>query len=87
MSASDVEITVDEVLLGTLPKDAPEQVMLEVSSIDELPGSLKGETMLLFLRWDLESDPPYHHHLMPADEEVVVSQPNAARFRSWLEGG
>lgn len=23
----------------------------------------------------------------PADEEVVVSQPNAARFRSWLEGG
>jgi hypothetical protein len=67
-----VEITVDEVLLGTLPKDAPEQVMLEVSSIDELPGALKGETMLLFLRWDLESDPPYHHHLMPADEEVVA---------------
>jgi DNA-binding LytR/AlgR family response regulator len=23
----------------------------------------------------------------PADEDVVVSQPNAARFRSWLEGG
>jgi hypothetical protein len=67
-----VEITVDEVLLGTLPKDAPEQLMLEVSSIDELPGSLKDETMLLFLRWDLESDPPYHHHLMPADEEVVA---------------
>lgn len=67
-----VEITIDETLLGTLPKDAPEQVMLEVSSIDELPGSLKGETMLLFLRWDLESEPPYHHHLMPADDEVVA---------------
>jgi two-component system, LytTR family, response regulator LytT len=23
----------------------------------------------------------------PADEDVVVSQPNATRFRSWLEGG
>lgn len=67
-----VEITVEETLLGTLPKDAPEQVMLEVSSIDELPGSLKGESMLLFLRWDLESEPPYHHHLMPADDEVVA---------------
>jgi hypothetical protein len=67
-----VEITVEETLLGTLPKDAPEQVMLEVSSIDELPGALKGETMLLFVRWDLESEPPYHHHLMPADDEVVA---------------
>jgi hypothetical protein len=67
-----VEITVEDTLLGTLPKDAPEQVMLEVSSIDELPGSLKGETMLLFVRWDLESEPPYHHHLMPADDEVVA---------------
>jgi hypothetical protein len=67
-----VEITVDEILFGSLPKDAPEQLMLEVSSIDELPGALKGETMLLFLRWDVESDPPYHHHLMPADEEVVA---------------
>ncbi|MFV8752361.1 hypothetical protein ACNOYE_17565 [Nannocystaceae bacterium ST9] len=67
-----VEITVEETLLGTLPKDAPEQIMIEVSSIDELPGSLKDEPMLLFVRWDLESEPPYHHHLMPADEEVVA---------------
>ncbi len=67
-----VEITVEETLMGSLPKDAPEQVMLEVSSIDELPGSLKGESMLLFLRWDPKAEPPYHHHLMPADDEVVA---------------
>lgn len=67
-----VEVTIAETLMGTLPKDTPEQIMIEVSSIDELPGSLKDEPMLLFLRWDLESDPPYHHHLMPADEELVA---------------
>ncbi len=67
-----VEITVEDTLMGTLPKEAPEQLLIEVSSIDELPGELKGETMLLFVRWDAESEPPYHHHLMPADEEVVA---------------
>jgi hypothetical protein len=67
-----IEVEVGETLFGTLPKDAPEQLMLEVQSSDELPGALKGEIMLLFLLWDSESEPPYHHHLMPADEEVVA---------------
>lgn len=67
-----VELEIGEVLLGILPKDAPEQLMLEVDSIDELPGSLKDEVMLLFVRWDAESEPPFHHHLMPADEELVA---------------
>jgi hypothetical protein len=67
-----LELELGDVLLGALPKDAPEQLMLEVESIDELPGGLKGEVMLLFLRWDAESEPPYHHHLMPADEELVA---------------
>lgn len=67
-----LELEIGDVLLGALPKDAPEQLMLEVESIDELPGVLKGEIMLLFLRWDAESEPPYHHHLMPADEELVA---------------
>jgi hypothetical protein len=66
-----VELELGDVLLGALPKDAPEQLMLEVESIDELPGELKGEVMLLFVRWDAESEPPFHHHLMPADEELV----------------
>jgi hypothetical protein len=67
-----VEVEVGEELLGSLPKDAPERLMIEVDSTDELPGTLKGEIMLLFLRWDAESEPPYHHHLMPADEDVVA---------------
>jgi hypothetical protein len=67
-----LELEVGEVLLGTLPKDAPEMLMLEVESIDELPGALKDEIMLLFLHWDVESEPPFHHHLMPANQELVA---------------
>lgn len=67
-----LELELGDVLLGALPKDAPEQLMLEVESTDELPGALKGEIMLLFLRWDAKSEPPYHHHLMPADEQLVA---------------
>jgi hypothetical protein len=67
-----VEVELGETLFGNLPKDAPERLMLEVDSTDELPGALKGEIMLLFLRWDGESEPPYHHHLMPADDELVA---------------
>lgn len=66
-----VELELGDVLLGALPKDAPEQLMLEVESIDELPGALKGEIMLLFVRWDAKSEPPFHHHLMPADAELI----------------
>jgi hypothetical protein len=67
-----VEIEVGEMLFGNLPKGAPDRLMLEVVSTDELPGTLKGEIMLLFVRWDAGSEPPYHHHLMPADEELVA---------------
>lgn len=67
-----LEVEVGETLLGSLPKNAPEHLMIEVDSIDELPGSLKDEIMLLFLRWDVESEPPFHHHLMPADEDLVA---------------
>jgi hypothetical protein len=67
-----LEIEVDEVLLGTLPKGTPELLMLEVESSDELPGALKDELMILFLRWDPGADPPYHHHLMPADDELIA---------------
>ena len=67
-----LEIEVAELLLGTLPKDTPERLMLEVASIDELPGSLKGNDVLVFLRWDKEAEPPFHHHLMPADDELVA---------------
>ena len=67
-----LEIEQREELLGSLPKDAPERLMIEVETADELPGALKDEIMLLFLRWDPKSEPPFHHHLMPADEELVA---------------
>lgn len=67
-----LEIEQREELLGNLPKDAPERLLIEVESTDELPGELKDEIMLLFLHWDVESEPPFHHHLMPADEELVT---------------
>lgn len=66
-----VEVEIGEVLFGSLPKNAPETLMLEVDN-EELPGALKGEIMLLFLKWRVEREPPYHHHLMPADEELVA---------------
>lgn len=66
-----VEVEIGDVLFGSLPKDAPERLMLEVDN-EELPGELKGEIMLLFLKWRVERNPPYHHHLMPADEELVA---------------
>ena len=67
-----LEVELGETLMGTLPKDAPERLMLQVDSIDELPGTLRGEIMLLFLAWDSESEPPFHHHLMPANDDVVA---------------
>ncbi|KIG16185.1 hypothetical protein DB30_04797 [Enhygromyxa salina] len=67
-----VEVEIGEFLLGNLPKDAPERLLVEVGGADELPGALKGEIMLLFLRWDAESEPPFHHHLMPANDELVA---------------
>lgn len=67
-----LELELGEVLLGSLPKDAPERVMLQVQSTDELPGALNDDIMLLFLRWDRETEPPYHHHLMPADQELIA---------------
>ena len=67
-----LEVEIGETLLGNLPKDAPENLMLEVDNGDELPGELKGEIMLLFLRWREDREPPFHHHLMPADEDLVA---------------
>ena len=67
-----LELEFGEVLLGSLPKAAPERLMVQVKSADDLPGSLNGEVMLLFLRWDTETDPPFHHHLMPADGELIA---------------
>jgi hypothetical protein len=66
-----LDVTLGEVLLGQLDKEVDEEQLVEVVSEDDLPGSLKGETMLLFLRWDNEGEPPWHHHLMPAQDDTI----------------
>lgn len=67
-----LDIVIDEVLLGELPKKTKNEQLLRVSGQDPLPGSLQGQRMLLFIRWAPEAIPAYHHHLMPADEEIVA---------------
>jgi hypothetical protein len=64
-------VEMGEALMGSLSKDVNDQQQFEVESEDELPGSLRGEVMILFLRWAPGESPPYHHHLMPADADSL----------------
>lgn len=66
-----IELEIQETLLGQLPRGTEEVQTLAVLSEDELPGTLQGESMILFVRWAPEQLPSYHHHLMPAPEEIV----------------
>lgn len=67
-----LEVTLREALLGELPRKASKDQLLWVRSQDELPGSLQGRDMVLFLRWAPGENPSYHHHLMPADKETLT---------------
>jgi hypothetical protein len=67
-----LDVAIDEVLMGELPKKTKKEQLLRISGQDPLPGSLQGQSMLLFVRWAPHSIPAYHHHLMPADEELVT---------------
>jgi len=66
-----LDVKIGEMLIGDLPGSASEEQLVMVRSEDDLPGSLQGEVMILFLRWAPGEEPPYHHHLMPADDEMV----------------
>jgi hypothetical protein len=67
-----LDVSLEDVLMGELPKNANEQQLLRITGEEELPGTLQGKKMVLFLRWAPKQQPPYHHHLMPADDEVVA---------------
>jgi hypothetical protein len=67
-----LDVVIDEVLMGELPKKTKEEQLLRIRGQDPLPGSLQGQSMLLFVRWAPGSVPAFHHHLMPADEELVA---------------
>ncbi|HFE46299.1 MAG TPA: hypothetical protein ENJ18_12515 [Nannocystis exedens] len=66
-----LEVHLDEALLGELPKGTAETQRLEAHSIDPLPSELRGQRFLLFVRWAPAERPPFHHHLMIADDAAV----------------
>jgi hypothetical protein len=67
-----VEVSIGEVLMGELTRETNERQLLLIDTHDDLPGRLKGEIMVLFLRWAPGSNPPYHHHMAPAQPESVA---------------
>ena len=67
-----VDIELEEVLLGEVPKGTHKQQLLAITGEDELEGDLQGAQLVMFVRWAPGERPPFHHHLMPATEEIVA---------------
>ena len=66
-----LDVTLQDTLIGEIPKGTHENQLLLITGEDELPGELQGREMILFVRWAPGSAPPYHHHLMPAGKNVL----------------
>ena len=80
-----LEVEVVQYLIGQPLKGTSERQLIHVSSEDELPGSLQGQSLVFFLRWAPGEQPPYHHHLMPMDSESIGFM--AARIEHAKEAG
>lgn len=65
-----LDITIQRVLMGELPKNTAEEQSLEVRAHEELTAELQDQEMILFVRWAPGAKPPFHHHLMPSDPEL-----------------
>jgi len=65
-----LDVTIDHVFIGELPKNTNEQQLLPVASNGELSAELQGASMILFVRWAPGDKPAFHHHLMPSDPEL-----------------
>ncbi|MBX7083938.1 MAG: hypothetical protein K1X88_32320 [Nannocystaceae bacterium] len=70
--AQYLDVELGEVLYGSLPKGTRAQQLLRIDGEDDLPGALQGQPLVLFVRWAPGAKPPYHHHLMPADDAIVA---------------
>lgn len=66
-----LEVAIEQYLIGQPVKGTADEQLIRVVSEDELPGSLQGQSLVLFVRWDAGEQPPYHHHLMPMDAEAI----------------
>lgn len=67
-----LDVTLGRVLRGELPRETRREQSLELRGGEELPANLTGQVMLLFLRWAPGEEPGFHHHVMPADDEVIA---------------
>lgn len=74
VASQRLDVTLGKVLLGELPKGTrlSQVLQLRTSEGDELPATLTGRAMLLFVRWAPGERPAYHHHVMPADAEAIA---------------
>jgi hypothetical protein len=66
-----LDIELGDVLLGELPKSTRPSQMIRLRGEQDVPTDLQGREVVLFLRWAPGGDPPYHHHLMPANDDIV----------------
>lgn len=66
-----VAVAVEEVLIGSLADGTEEEQLLVIKGEDELPADLSDAQLLLFLKWAPGEVPSYHHHLMPAGDELL----------------
>lgn len=66
-----LDVELGETLMGEVGKGVQERQLIRLHSEDELPGTLRNDVMIQFLRWAPGDNPPYHHHLMPADPDTL----------------
>lgn len=66
-----LDVKLGKILLGVMPRGTRSEQTLELRGGEALPAGLTGRVMLLFVRWAPGEGPGYHHHLMPADDNVV----------------
>lgn len=64
-------VEIQRLLIGELPRGVTDEQMLRIAGDEELPGTLQGVEMLLFVRWAPGEQPEYRHHLMPAEPELL----------------
>jgi hypothetical protein len=67
-----IAIAIEEELIGAFPEGTDEEQLLLIKGDDPLPGDLNDATLLLFLKWAPGETPSYHHHLMPADDDLLA---------------
>jgi len=65
-----LDVEFDDVLMGELDKQVAQNQRIEIEG-DDLPATLEGMQLLLFIKWAPGDEPPFHHHLMPSDEQAV----------------